>query len=47
MFPDRQLGQLQPLYREFGEGGGDEKLRAIAKQELPKLENTISALNAL
>jgi Domain of unknown function (DUF4142) len=41
------LGQLQPLFREFSEGGGDEKLRAIAERELPKLKDTISALDAL
>jgi predicted outer membrane protein len=41
------LGQLQTLFREFGEGGGDAGLRAIAKRELPKLEETISALNAM
>ena len=41
------LGQLQPLFREFSEGGGDDSLRKIAKRELPKLEDTISALNAL
>jgi Domain of unknown function (DUF4142) len=41
------LDQLQPLFREFGEGGGDDSLRKIAKRELPKLEDTISALIAL
>lgn len=41
------MGQLQTLFHEFGEGGGDAGLRAIAKRELPKLEETISALNAL
>jgi len=39
------LGQLQPLFREFSEGSGDDRLRAIAKRELPKLADTISALN--
>jgi Domain of unknown function (DUF4142) len=41
------LGQLQPLYREFSEGSGDGSLRAIAQRELPKLEDTISALDRL
>jgi Domain of unknown function (DUF4142) len=41
------LGQLQPMFREFSEGSGDGSLRAIAQRELPKLEDTISALNAL
>jgi hypothetical protein len=41
------LAQLQTLFRDFGEGGGDAGLRAIAKWELPKLEETISALNAM
>jgi predicted outer membrane protein len=29
------LAQLQTLFRDFGEGGGDAGLRAIAKWELP------------
>jgi predicted outer membrane protein len=41
------LGQLQTLYRDFGEAGGDAELRSIAKRELPKLEQTISALNGM
>ncbi len=41
------LGQLKTLFREFGEGAGNADLRAIAKRELPKLEQAISALNAL
>jgi predicted outer membrane protein len=41
------LGQLQSLYRDFGEAGGDAELRSVAKRELPKLEQTISALNGM
>jgi predicted outer membrane protein len=41
------LSQLQMLYRDLGEAGGDAGLRAIANRELPKLEKAISALNGL
>jgi predicted outer membrane protein len=41
------LGQLQTLYRDLAEAGGDARLRSSAQSELPKLERTISALNAM
>jgi putative membrane protein len=41
------LGELQTLYREFGESGQDAGLKAIAQQQLPKVEQTISALDAM
>ena len=41
------LVQLQILYRDFLQNGTDPGLRAIATRELPKLEQTISALDKL
>jgi predicted outer membrane protein len=41
------LGQLQTLYRDFSLTGADPGLKAIADRELPKVEQTISALRAL
>ncbi len=42
------LGQLQTLYRDFSQtGGADPGLQAIAVRELPKVEQTISALRGL
>lgn len=41
------LGQLQILYRDFARTGANPGLQAIADRELPKVEQTISALNAL
>jgi predicted outer membrane protein len=41
------LVQLQVLYRDFLQDGTDPGLRAIASRELPKLEQTISALDKL
>jgi predicted outer membrane protein len=41
------LVQLQILYRDFAQAGGDPGLRAIADRELPKVEHTISTLDAL
>jgi predicted outer membrane protein len=42
------LVQLQTLYREFiGQTGVDPGLQAIAERELPKVEQTISSLDAL
>jgi predicted outer membrane protein len=41
------LVQLQTLYRDFSQTGADPGLKAIAVRELPKVEQTISALDAL
>lgn len=41
------LVQLQTLYRDFAHTGADPGLQAIAARELPKMEQTISALRAL
>jgi predicted outer membrane protein len=41
------LRQLQTLYRDFAQTGANPGLQAIAVRELPKVEQTISALNAL
>lgn len=41
------LVQFQILYRDFLQNGTDPGLRAIATRELPKLEQTISALDKL
>lgn len=41
------LVQLQTLYRDFAQTGADPGLQAIAVRELPKVEQTISALDAL
>ena len=41
------LVQLQTLYRDFAQTGADPGLQAIAARELPKVEQTISALRAL
>jgi hypothetical protein len=41
------LVQLQTLYRDFAHTGADPGLQAIAARELPKVEQTISALGAL
>jgi predicted outer membrane protein len=41
------LVQLQSLYRDYLQTGTDPGLRAIATRELPKLEQTISALDKL
>jgi multidrug efflux pump subunit AcrA (membrane-fusion protein) len=41
------LAQLQTLYRDFSLTGADPGLQAIAVRELPKVEQTISALDAL
>jgi predicted outer membrane protein len=41
------LGQLQMLYRDFAHTGANPGLQAIAARELPKVGQTISALNAL
>jgi predicted outer membrane protein len=41
------LGQLQTLYRDFAHTGANPGLQAIAVRELPKVEQTISALKAL
>ncbi len=41
------LVQLQTLYRDYIQNGTDPGLRAIAVRELPKVEQTISALDAL
>ncbi|MGB6175459.1 MAG: DUF4142 domain-containing protein [Methylocella sp.] len=41
------LAQLQTLYRDFAQTGADPGLQAIAARELPKVEQTISALRAL
>jgi predicted outer membrane protein len=41
------LVQLQTLYRDFSLTGADPGLKAIAVRELPKVEQTISALGAL
>ena len=41
------LGQLQTLYRDFAHTGANPGLQAIAVRELPKVEQMISALNAL
>jgi predicted outer membrane protein len=41
------LVQLQTLYRDFSLTGTDPGLKAIAVRELPKVEQTISALGAL
>jgi predicted outer membrane protein len=40
------LVQLQTLYRDFAQTGADPGLQAIAARELPKVEQTISALDA-
>jgi predicted outer membrane protein len=40
------LVQLQTLYRDFAQTGADPGLQAIAARELPKIEQTISALDA-
>jgi predicted outer membrane protein len=41
------LVQLQILYRDFIQNGTDPGLHAIAARELPKVEQTISALDSL
>ncbi len=41
------LVQLQTLYRDFSLTDADPGLKAIADRELPKVEQTISALHAL
>jgi predicted outer membrane protein len=41
------LVQLQTLYRDFSLTDADPGLKAIAVRELPKVEQTISALDAL
>jgi predicted outer membrane protein len=41
------LVQLQILYRDFIQNGTDPGLHAIAERELPKVEQTISALDSL
>jgi putative membrane protein len=41
------LVQLQTLYSDFIQNGTDPGLRAIATRELPKVEQTISALDSL
>lgn len=41
------LVQLQTLYRDFIQNGTDPGLHAIATRELPKVEQTISALDSL
>jgi hypothetical protein len=41
------LVQLQLLYRDFSLTDADPGLKAIAVRELPKVEQTISALDAL
>ena len=41
------LAQLQTLYRDVAKADGDAELRSLAQRELPKLEETISALNAI
>ncbi len=41
------LVQLQTLYRDFSLTGADPGLKAFAVRELPKVEQTISALRAL
>lgn len=41
------LGQLGADYAEFGKSGQDAGLKAIAQQQLPKVEKTISALDAM
>ena len=41
------LVQLQTLYRDFIQNGTDPGLHAIATRELPKVEQTISALEGL
>ncbi|MGH6812778.1 MAG: hypothetical protein ACREDM_10655 [Methylocella sp.] len=41
------LVQLQTLYRDFTQTGADPGLQVIAVRELPKVEQTISALNTL
>jgi predicted outer membrane protein len=41
------LVQLQTLYRDFSVTDADPGLKAIAVRELPKVEQTISALDAL
>lgn len=41
------LVQLQTLYRDFIQNGSDPGLRAIAMRELPKVEQTMSALDSL
>ena len=40
------LVQLQTLYRDFAQTNADPGLQAIADRELPKVEQTISALDA-
>jgi predicted outer membrane protein len=45
--PMEALIQLQTLYRDFIQNGTDPGLRAIATRELPKVEQTISALDAI
>jgi len=41
------LAQLQLLYRDVAKADGDAELRSLAQRELPKLEETISALGAM
>jgi predicted outer membrane protein len=41
------LVQLQTLYRDFIQNGTDPGLMAIAARELPKVEQSMSALDAL
>ncbi len=41
------LAQLQTLYRDVAKAEGDAELRSLAERELPKLEETISALDTM
>jgi predicted outer membrane protein len=41
------LAQLQTLYRDVAKADGDAELRSLAQRELPKLEETISALDTM